>query len=137
MAIIITAIDPAPGLPLDRRAVWVVEVTDTGADPEPHTKAAILVQYAGLGRDEVAYNGAEIRPGFVKRSRLEVMSANTIRLHIAPDRGWPDAPTFYPIVIDRTSTSPAPETWRAIFPDQVHVRRRLAMTEHLAYVRLP
>lgn len=100
MPVSVGVIDPLNGLPLDRRATWVVEVEQDGDDPDPRSTCTITVRYPGLGRDEVVWDGIELRPGFRKRSREEQVSSTAWRLHVAPDRGWPDKPTFWIVPID-------------------------------------
>jgi hypothetical protein len=100
MTVSVTITPQAPG-PLDRRAILVVEVIeDEVEEANPKARVAVIVQYAGLARDEVVWNGETIRPGFSKRSSSEQVTNSTWRLHVAPDRGWPDAPTFWVVPID-------------------------------------
>jgi hypothetical protein len=92
----VTVIDPAPGTPLARDGLVTLEIAD---DLAAFRRIALWVEYAGLGRDEMIFNGIDLRPPFTRRSTL-IITSGVRRFVIGPDRGWPDAPVFRALAID-------------------------------------
>lgn len=98
----VTVISPAVGTPIARDAFVVLEIADDFA----LRRVTLWVEYAGLGRDEVIYNGEEIRPPFTRDSTL-VAAGSVRRFTLRPDRGWPDSPRFRVLPIDTDGNEPA------------------------------